>query len=281
MSINCISFPGDRWLLATAGLLLATCVAPPAAAQGTPLRIAGSPSDPAADLLLRRIQSLRSQVLRIESAIGALQSKAPAIESEIDRLLRDLESLQGPEPEKEDEKPKPAEKPREVSFRPPLLRKVDKETPLAIVCNNRHVFVLDLDEENAAFKRIKEDSTRLQAFIKAGGGKLPAGDFEMELKLISIGGGTFYIQQTVHPKPGHAGEPFETALQDSSKLQTRLRKIDAAQSVIQFAVYPDSFDVFRGLRARLWDQKVGVNWFPMSHGETMKVGGGGGGIGVQ
>jgi hypothetical protein len=70
-------------------------------------------------------------------------------------------------------------------------------------------------------------------------------------------------------------------LQPTSKLQIRLGKIEASKAVIQFAVYPDSFDAFRSLRAKIWNKKFSVNWSPMSHGEVLTIGGGSGGIGVQ
>jgi hypothetical protein len=52
--------------------------------------------------------------------------------------------------------------------------------------------------------------------------------------------------------------------------------------VVQFAVYPDSYDVFRKARELVWQRKgLRLNWQPMNHGDKIQFGSAEGGVVFQ
>jgi hypothetical protein len=230
--------------------------------------------DAASDVITRRVAALRSQVQSLDAQINQLQQRMPPVEAEMDRLTREIGSLKAPETEDEKEEPEPQNsEPRKVQYRPPLLRVVKKDTPLAIVCQNKRILILDLDEQDAAFKKIADDDAALQRFINAGGGKLPAGDFEIVVTITRITGGALISQKAI-PRTDQSGDSSETALQPTARLQRRLASLDPEKNVLQFVVYPDSFDAFRTVRKPLWERGFSVNWLPLEHGDPINVGGG-------
>ncbi|MBW3598418.1 MAG: hypothetical protein KY475_14240, partial [Planctomycetes bacterium] len=236
-------------------------------------------ADPTEEILLKRISMLRSQVQAIDEQIAVLEEKMPRIEAGIEELMKKIGDLKTPDPEDEVREPE-KEKPRQIGFRPPILRTEQKETPLALVCENGRVAILDFDEWSENFKRILDDSAKLEAFVDARGGTLPAGDFDMKVTFVLVGT-LVLMQKDVVSRDGQAGETLEAALRPDSKLRQRLGRIDPSKAVIQFAVYSDSFDLFRSVRKEVWDQNFSVNWIPMEHGEVIPVGSGSGGVGVQ
>ena len=232
---------------------------------------------PTRDLLRRRIAALRAQITAIESQIARLRQRMPQIEDEIKLLMERVGSIKLPEEETEE---LPEKEPRAVAFRPPFLRKLKKETPLVLVCEEGRVSILDFERQEREFNKIADNKDALRSFVKSGGGKLDADDFEVVVRII-IAGSRLIILQEAARKPGHNGESLSMARQPRSRLRKRLAQLDANKSVIQFAVYPDSFDTLREIRKIVWQKKFSVNWMPMSHGEKITIGDGSSGVGVQ
>lgn len=233
------------------------------------------------ELLERRAAALRQQVAAVDRSLTAVSTRVPPLERELDRLAREIESvdLAEPEPEKPPE-PQATPAPRKVRFRPPLLRTVQLDTPLALVCKNGRVAILDMEAEGAAFEAMTKDQARIDAFLRAGGDTFPAGDFDVRITVIVLGQSVIISEQLVW-KTDKPGEPGDEAVRPGSRLTSRLRSLDAAKSAIQFAVYPDSFEEFRAVRSLLWERGFAVNWFPIEHGKDVPLGSGGGGINVQ
>ena len=237
-------------------------------------------STPLADVLARRVMALRRQVEFLDGQIVGLQQRIPEVERRIDELIEEAGALTIPDPQSEAQEESELE-PRGVPFRPPMLRTVQKGTPLAIVCTNNRAAILDLEEHSKEVEAMRNNQSEFTALVGRGGGTLNAGDFDIRWVVQDFGVYKVFRADEAIPKPGRDGESAEAAIRNSSKLMRRLREIDSESSVIQFAVYPDSFDVFRKVRAILWEREFGVNWIPLPHGEPIKLSGGGGGVGQQ
>jgi len=231
------------------------------------------------DLLNRRGLALKGQVAALDRQIAGLSSRIPELEREIDRLAEEAAAID--EAQEAEDEPKDKAPPRKVRFRPPLLREVTLETPIVLACINGRVAILDLDVASAAFEEIKMDQGRVQAFVDAGGGTLPAGDYDIKVSLIVVGASVFVELEAVL-KEDREGEPLDLALRPDSRLGRRLQEIEPGKAAIQIAVYPDSFQEFRAVREMLWSERFDINWVPNEHGANIVLGDvGPGGVGVQ
>jgi len=208
---------------------------------------------PTRDLLRRRIAALRADIAAIESQITKLRQRMPQIEKKIDQLTDEVGSIKLPDPEEDTEEP-PEKKAQAVAFGSPIVETVkdkDVKTPLALICEEGRVSILDLEKQSEEFNKIANNKNTLQHFVRSGGGKLDAGDFEVVMTVVILGSRVL-ISQVATRKPGHNGESLQMAIQPSSRLRKRLSQLDAGKSVIQFAVYPDSFNTFREIRKTIW-----------------------------
>ena len=231
------------------------------------------------EMLQRRMGGLRIRIDQLHGQIDDLQTRIPQLQDELARLMQEAEALEVTVDPEEAETP-PEEEPREVPFRPPLLRYVQKETPLGIVCRDGRVAILDMDACNDALNELLKDSDEVRKLRGGQRARLPAGDFEIVLQVIAIGPLVRIIMEA-EARSGQSGELLDDAIRRDSRLAARLGSLDAEDSAIQFVVYPDSFEEFRQVRQFVWERKFSVNWFPISHGEPLLIGAGAGGIGVQ
>lgn len=239
-------------------------------------------ADPAHELLLRRLGSLRGELETIGSQITELQRKMPMVEAAIEQLTERVGSLQMRQSD-ETAVETTSGKPHLVGFRPPITHTVKGDLPVLIVCQNRSVKIADFDENARAFKEIATDRSKLESFVKAKGGTLPAGDFDIQMTVLVIGSQVL-VQQQLLEREGVKGETMEAAQQPSSRFRERLGKIQPGKAILQIAVYPDSFDLFRAVRSLAWEQNHNsIKWVPMEHGEKINIGsaGAGGLRGVQ
>lgn len=219
------------------------------------------------EVLRRRGAALQGQVDAINGRLQSVSQRLPTIADAVERLRRQVEAIELPEPPEEIDEPE--EPPvRNVQFRPPLLREVDLETPLAIVCKNGRAAILDL--ELMSENRAKLFSS-IQDLIASKGGTIKAGDFDIQVKLVETADRYLISQEAVQTNPG---ETPQRALSADSKLQKQLAKLDAKRAAIQFAVYPDSFAAFREVRGLLRDRGFAIHWIPMPHGEKISIGSG-------
>lgn len=259
--------------------LLVFCAGRTSHSQSLPTAAPGRSSS-LQDLLESRIAALRTQVGSLDRQIVSLRQRIPEAERQLDELIREAEAVSIPDPQSETEE-ETEEDPREVPFRPPMLRTVQKGTPLAIVCTNNRAAILDLERYLEMEAQLMSNSSRLRSFLNGGGGKLDAGDFEIQWVIVEERSTGWVVSKELVPKPNRRGESADIAVTESSNLQQRLRQLDAEESVIQFAVYPDSYDVFRAVRAVLWDRKFDINWVPYRHDKTIRISGTQGGVGAQ
>jgi hypothetical protein len=236
-------------------------------------------SGPSADngntaVLMRRVASLRAQLQALDSKIADLRRRVPAAQEELEALMGRVGSIKPADPND----PDPPEKsgPMQVPYRPPFARVVHKGTPIVLVCQENCVSILDFEKFDSELEKAVKSQSQIQTLVKTGG-KFDAGDFEIKIQFLVVGRDVMVLQEAER-KEGQIGEAIKLATRAGSKVRTRLDELDAENSVIQFAVYPDSYDAFRQIREVVWEGKFSVNWIPLKHGDTISIGTSKGGI---
>jgi hypothetical protein len=145
---------------------------------------------------------------------------------------------------KPDEKPpveKPKGKTKKVPFRPPIEKTTDKLSGGVVICENNRATVYDLNASD-------EGS---QHFARQGN------------------------QLVRKPGPEHAGETVEEVRRSDSRVAREISSFNSAKTYLQFAVFPDSYEVFRAAREAAWQGRFDVRWIPLPAGQPLEMGGGG------
>jgi hypothetical protein len=267
------------WLLgvvAVAGLSAGVAAQPPAAADAAQRRVAG----------------LKLGLKAVDEENRDVEGRLKVLREDVEKLRSKVETIPAPAAppvKKDDAKADATEIPfrpgaggaaaavpekkgaKEVDFRLARSRDSDRKSNLGVVCLERKVYLMNFPAINEA---VREELRVNKDFIKTGGTvRAKAGDFD--LKLTVTGGTQFGLRRELVLKTDHAGESAERAKAPGSALRTRLDALDPAENVIQFCVYPDSFDTFREIRALVWGQKFDeVGWLPFRVGEPILLGGG-------
>jgi hypothetical protein len=83
------------------------------------------------------------------------------------------------------------------------------------------------------------------------------------------------------PKAGRQGESLEDFLRGTSSSRKRLGQLKPEDNIVQFMVYPDSYDTFRAAREVIYDLKFSTNWIPRTSVQPLVLSGGTGGVGTQ
>ena len=99
----------------------------------------------------------------------------------------------------------------------------------------------------------------LAAQRQASRGKLedtlgPLAGFLMKYKMVAIPGGFELDRFELEPTSSVVSEPIEEALADTSRLGYELASRNPRETVVTVWVYPDSFDHYRSLKARLFSE---------------------------
>jgi hypothetical protein len=99
----------------------------------------------------------------------------------------------------------------------------------------------------------------LTAQRQASRGKLedslgPLGGFLMKYKMVAVPGGFELDRFELEPTSSVIAEPLETALQENSRFAMELASRNPRETVVTVWVYPDSFDDYRTLKARLYSE---------------------------
>lgn len=219
----------------------------------TPAPAAPESGDRAATPLRLRLNALRTQVQSVDQEIGKLREDLPSLRTEVDELLKKVDSLQPPKPEKPKEE---AKKVTKVPFRPPLEHDVpDLKTRTGFVCRNDRVFVID-------FEGLIEEVNKLKGPI-SGSVTIspPGGDYTLKIP-----------EMELLPKAGHDGETIDEILRPDSNYQKAVNAGDRRKDVLQFAVYPDSFAVFRAARNVTWEKKFESGLAFVKEGKPINLG---------
>jgi hypothetical protein len=248
------------WLGVAIGSLALVALAAAAAAQSS----APKPSSPnqevatTPDPLAHRVASLKAQIRVADEQIAVLQQRMPELERQLDKLAERAGAVQLRNKEEETE-PSVKAPPREVAFGTPIALKAKKKTPILLVCEEGRVSIADFEMVKRELDRTLTTAASKQRFVESKGGTFDADDFEVRVALIILGPIAIPQQQAIR-KRGRAGESLEEVRLSSSRLRQRLGRLrtQAHDSVIQFAVYPDSYDVFRAVRQMAWEKAVEV-----------------------
>jgi hypothetical protein len=232
-----------------AALILAACDRA-ASAQDTPTRETASPIETVPGTLpAARRQLLVKNLAQVESALQAVEDGNPSIlelKNQVQELIDAVHALRVDQPKEEKKEEKPAGTARKVMFRPPLMRPNNRPTRWVVVCQDRRVTSYDLGTKHPESEHFE---------LKQNG---------LAMELVR--------------KPGqrHAGETETEFLTSGSKFRRQLQQYGPQDTNVQFAVYPDSFEVFRAARKLVWDRKFEANWIPQLPGVNVGVGYGAG-----
>ncbi len=82
----------------------------------------------------------------------------------------------------------------------------------------------------------------------------PVGGYAMRYKLQAVRGGFELDKFELEATPQCPAEPIETALSSAGRVQLELASRNPSETVVTAWVYPDSFETFRRLKAKLYEQ---------------------------
>jgi hypothetical protein len=82
----------------------------------------------------------------------------------------------------------------------------------------------------------------------------PVGGFLMRYRMAAIPGGFELDRFEIESVDEQHGESFDEALAPGGRLRLELASRDPSETVVTVWVYPDSFEVFRQLKARLFEE---------------------------
>ena len=221
---------------------------------------------PSSDLPGLRL--LQTRLQESEQQLQLLKSKTASSQRKVEALLQEIAAYQPPQKEKA---PEPPQKKgyREVPYRLPLEDVSQKLETIVVVCEENRVSVVDIDAINGELKRRYPDGL---IKIPMSGLLLvstPKGDFDLKYAVTNQGVSKEYVRKADHP-----GQDWEEYSTEGSATRRFIESQDPDTCNIQFVVYPDSFDVFRQVRAKLWERSFESYWLPFSTGESFSTGAG-------
>lgn len=162
-------------------------------------------------------------------------------------------------------------------------------TPFIIVCDGRKAYLIDSERVGHAFnkavERVKLDDENVKRLTSGGRvfvGHEPVsnGDYDIKSMILSsssVGNGTHRLipeEIELTRKPTATGETLEQARSPGSALQIRLASLKPDENIIQFNVFPDSYEHFQQVRQMVVDRKFAVAWYPLRKGAPITLGSG-------
>lgn len=203
-----------------------------------------------------RADRLRAQVRAVTQDVHGLAVRLPALKRDLEELTRRVEQLQASRAGPSDPPP------GRIEFRPPLFRKSDKATNLAVVCRNRRIYLIDLAEYRRALTGLMRDIGAGNVPREGATYTVAGGDFDFQVLDIEVVGNRVRYSPVQVLKAGRLGETVRAALEPRSTFLSRLSKLDPDKDRLQFTVFPDSYEEFRAVRQEAWDRKFEMNWRP-------------------
>ncbi len=235
----------------------------------------GSGEKPTADLQ-RRINLLRAEIARVEEDVKRLEGVVPPLQKQVNELLEKARQAQPPKEEKKMEEEKKKD-PKNVTYRPPFYRRVEKDQKVAFVCNKNRLYVFDLEGLNQAIKQAGFNGINKDVVLQ-----VPRGDYNARISFVltfTVGNTTTKIPEfELVLKPGKTGESIEEFMRPGSAFQQTLDRLKPQENVLQFMVYPDSYDALRDARGIAFQRKFFLKWLPQDVGEPVTVGNGKSGV---
>lgn len=257
-----------RWTTTMAVLMCFAVRPTPSLAQGP----AAGPSKVAKE----RAQLVEQQVEQTEKAVSGLKDRLDPLQERVQQMLDQVSTI-APDEEEEAEKPK-EKKAKIVEFRPPLAYISNKQESVAVVCENGRATLLDFKAINDAIKpgidnEILPKVRQGQKGPWDGTWKATEGAFDVKY-LIDINKNTIRLELV--RKSSDRGETLAELAREDSVVGRIIRQADTSKTLMQCAVYPDSFEVFRAVRKLGWGKKMEVGWVPLPSGQPILLGSGSG-----
>ena len=249
----------------------------------------------------REVARLKKEVNAIREGTESVGRRLPKLQDEVELLRKKIQSVDPPKFQPPEEKAEermveppaqvggpdkaqdPSKKEATEEWRLPLSRKSNKKTNLLIICEGGKIFPFNMksleDPIKKAIDRIKNDNQKNNQLLTSG--KLSMGAFTIEGGSYNIKSLTFFLfvvgegfEVELIKKPTATGETLEQGKAAQSALQTRLASLKPEDNIIQFYVYPDSYDEFQALRKMMFDRKYEVGWLPLPFGKPILIGSG-------
>ena len=246
--------------------------------------VVAQPEGNDADATKRRIARLRGALTRATQDTRSVGERLPALQKDVDQLRQKVMGIEPPRPlppvkseEKTSEAPSPIRGPiggtspkkkdvTELQFRLPLSRESTRQTNLGIVCLKKRIYLLDFGSMGDALKKEVE---RKSPLLKSGGVLMvPEGDYDVEISF------TPDLSARAVLKKSSEGETIEDAVRPGSALLRRLAELPPQENLLQFCVYPDSYEQFMQLRKLAYEKEYEVGWRPMPVGKLITIGDG-------
>lgn len=225
----------------------------------------------------RESARLRRKVKDAAQDVDAIRSRLPLLQSDVAKLEEKLKGieptkLKAEEVEELDRNPaerarptrpggpmaQPAKKEDErATWRLPIAKESDRKTKLFVVCRYQKLYYFDLQ---ALFDAIDKDDGRTAD--RNGTYFLQSGDYDAKFY-------PGYLEAVL--RSGRTGETAEHALGPDSNLLKRFAKLPPDENIIQFSVYPDSYDLFRAIRKATYEREYEVAWNPKSADQPIRL----------
>ncbi len=220
-----------------------------------------------------QLQFLETEIQRTSGEIDQLRQEVAAVRRDVDDLIAQLESLSA-EP---DVQPAPSAKPgpREVKFRLPLAHISQRSRTELFVCEQNRVQwinvralseVVDSDELRLAVERVKESGD-----TESGHWSAVRGGFDYRWEVKKQDDSVLHAVWIVR-KADEQGETIEEAIATDSEFSRKLATFNPNTTRVELAVRSDSFDTYRAIRSRLFEQGFDVNWKPLNHDQRIQLG---------
>jgi hypothetical protein len=208
---------------------------------------------------------LVNQLAQIEQELVQLENRLADLEPQARDLLERLAAAERP-------MKKPPEQPqrrgaRSEGFRPPLYGAAQATKRIQLLCEEGRVTVMHEDPIAAAAEAADQ-----QIAAARGTGQLqwkgliaaPEGHFDVRYQGQSRLGSVERRLELVR-KPGH-GETADQLANPAAEISQMLATLDPARTMLLFHVYPDSYDIFRAVRAEAWKRNFEIGWEPLAAG---------------
>lgn len=203
------------------------------------------------------LQILLNDLEQAGRGLRASDERIEQIRQRINSLYEETQTVRRPE---KNEQPEEKPEPRRVKFRPPMERLSDKEIR-HFVCQGDRISCIDYQQIGTIFKEKTDNGKNKRGGVRFD---LPDSDFEVVCHVESD-----EWRLHVTRKPGHNGETWEEAQRPGAAFQKCLKGTDPEKFVLEFSVWPDSYDLFRKARAAAWQKKYEIDWTPQNAGEPL------------
>ena len=207
---------------------------------------------------------LKNRLERIEAGTANAKTQVKNLNDEIDRLEKRLEELLQksksvqPAPKETKEPDPPTDEPRKISFRPPMEHLVEKSADFVFIANGGFAYVRQV----TAVQLINKTKTEGAAVID-----------ELPLTYsVANDDGSLILKIRPEYKKLFRGIP---ELTDVIRAHETKDELDKSRQMLEFVVYPDSFDAFAQARNIVVQAGFDYKFTPIASNNSFELGFGG------